>query len=1264
MGLKQAVQRLISKMRKVRNEDLESDEFLFPLSPALLDDESLSQYTKEFEFVFSHNNIKNVALSGAYGAGKSTVIESWENKDAICSYLHVSLAHFTGAEKTSEQDVEQRVLNQIIHSIDHRKMPKTRFRKTFDRKASVDALLAVGIAACILIAVSLPYLTRQQTLDDRAFVALACVLFSFLTIVLYRFIRSQFVSKFVRRLKFMNAELEMPAIPDDSVFDRCMDDILYALNASNCDVIVFEDLDRFDSITVFEKLREINVLANTSRRGSRPPLRFFYLVRDGLFKDAGSRTKFFDYIIPVIPYVSPSNALAVINTGLERIEMRVNQTFLYQLSLFIEDPRILHDIVNETDHFRRCLFDSAVLSEDDACHLISMIAYKTLFPSDYENLQRNRGCVHALLRKRKRLIESTKSALKAEVKSASEEIAKIQQQNIYNEEELSILYGASKLYQLFNFSRDYYGNYTGLLKDCDTPATFIEAINQSSQLDSKFNEIVNDLLENNEEYLERLQEIRNESTRKTKVLQNRIDSIERECLECDRMSISQLIAKHSNSGTDFFNLTQGDFERSKDYDELCIREIIEDAGFPLIRFLISSGMIDDSYERFISVSHPGDLSNGDRDFLKLLLQGNPIDRSYSVDDAASVLMKLDASALARENARNFSLVAFILHSKNDTLIDFLFRGIEYDDDLLFLIDFVNSDWFVESVVEEMEDRLQHPISRIVNNNNFDFIDRRRFCHRVLAAWASLDDFSLKTIGSFASNDPGFLHVDKADPAKLRDALSAIEYYPTCIELRESNVELLKKVRDDSLYEPNAVIVESLLSIDKEMTDEEDEFPSSLLPDMVRSCPHASVRTHVEQHMDVFIGSFLKEWSKPIRGSEPTTVWVLNAEVIDEQLSEQYILRLQSVEITSIAEIDSLIKRRILLDHGFVACSALNVLRYYRDCDMSVDDSLAMFLEERGIPLDLTHETIVKEFGANAANFLLHATKSNLSAKGLQILAAQIGVSVPRFDLSSLPDDKVISLIECNSIEMNAFNLSFLRNEYADCVPLFAASNIDSYIALTQEEKGDSEEEDIECAFSPSEATEILSLPNVPAEEKIKILDGFEEPVRINKDYPDKLIIAILKEHFDEADIVQIPDLYTSKADNDLRDTLTWRAAIMWASIIEKGIVLPVQMLKDTLERLAGNRQAALSLIAAQCGNSSNSTKSELSRRDVRDFFTMAKCEDYVTILDGHQTKIRRTEYDAAMVKTLVSLGMCGKIHEIGGGVFLLVYPRGYSRTKS
>lgn len=49
-----------------------------------------------------------------------------------------------------------------------------------------------------------------------------------------------------------------------SCFDKYLDEILYYFEISRRDIVVFEDLDRFDNVEIFETLRALNTLLNGS----------------------------------------------------------------------------------------------------------------------------------------------------------------------------------------------------------------------------------------------------------------------------------------------------------------------------------------------------------------------------------------------------------------------------------------------------------------------------------------------------------------------------------------------------------------------------------------------------------------------------------------------------------------------------------------------------------------------------------------------------------------------------------------------------------------------------------------------------------------------------------------------------------------------------------------------------------------------------------------------------------------------------------------
>lgn len=92
-------------------------------------DVDVSGYEEALDFVFSNDDIRNIAVSGAYSSGKSSVMESYREKHNK-NFISISLAHF-GAEKTEsdneknnlEKTLEGKILNQLAQQIPVEKIP-------------------------------------------------------------------------------------------------------------------------------------------------------------------------------------------------------------------------------------------------------------------------------------------------------------------------------------------------------------------------------------------------------------------------------------------------------------------------------------------------------------------------------------------------------------------------------------------------------------------------------------------------------------------------------------------------------------------------------------------------------------------------------------------------------------------------------------------------------------------------------------------------------------------------------------------------------------------------------------------------------------------------------------------------------------------------------------------------------------------------------------------------------------------------------------
>ena len=63
----------------------------------------LNAYEEGFEFIFSNDDIRNIAVSGPYSSGKSSLLESYKKKHPQKTFIHISLAHFTNENKDNEE---------------------------------------------------------------------------------------------------------------------------------------------------------------------------------------------------------------------------------------------------------------------------------------------------------------------------------------------------------------------------------------------------------------------------------------------------------------------------------------------------------------------------------------------------------------------------------------------------------------------------------------------------------------------------------------------------------------------------------------------------------------------------------------------------------------------------------------------------------------------------------------------------------------------------------------------------------------------------------------------------------------------------------------------------------------------------------------------------------------------------------------------------------------------------------------------------------
>lgn len=125
-----------------------------------------------------------------------------------------------------------------------------------------------------------------------------------------------------------------------------------------------------------------------------------YAVRDDIFSKE-DRTKFFDFIIPIIPVINATNSGEILLQRLTEaknngIEHDISQGFVLDISPFISDMRILQNIYNEFVVYKKTLRTSQELNLSDE-QMLAIIVVKNLYPSDFADLQNEKGVLKKAL---------------------------------------------------------------------------------------------------------------------------------------------------------------------------------------------------------------------------------------------------------------------------------------------------------------------------------------------------------------------------------------------------------------------------------------------------------------------------------------------------------------------------------------------------------------------------------------------------------------------------------------------------------------------------------------------------------------------------------------------------------------------------------------------------------------------------------------------------------------------------------------------------
>ena len=1190
---------------------MEDKKFTFQkLTP--VSDADISVYENAIDFAFSNTDVKNIAISGAYSAGKSSILESYKAKHSEIRFVHLSLAHFrTPEQENSESDeivkesiLEGKILNQLIHQITANKIPQTNFRvkkgvnsRNLVQLTAFSSLFMGSIAFLMLASKVSSYvnvlpdnfiksvltpLASQYAVIPAALICISCSI-----AFIFSLIKAQKNKNVFRKISLQGNEIEIFEEQDDSYFDKYLNEVLYLFENVEADVIVFEDMDRFNASRIFERLREVNTLVNIQRKkekaGKFTPLRFFYLLRDDIFVSK-DRTKFFDYIIPIVPVVDSSNSYEQFLKHLKEDSSidKFDQGFLQGLSLYVDDMRILKNIYNEFIVY----FNRLNTTDLDCNKMMAMIAYKNLFPRDYNDLQLARGFVYEVFVQKDQLIENTLTKLLAKRKAHDERISQVKNEALINQQELDDVYIAKRK----RLPKDYYGSLTP------------ETQNQNQQYDL--------------EYEQRTQAIKDKLDGNLSKLETELAEIDRDIDLTRTKSLKALITRKNINNVFAVAHTNQIGEVNE------FKEIRGSNSFDLLKYLVRNGFIDETYQDYMTYFYDDSISANDKAYLRRVTDRRGAEYSYSLRDPKKVIESpvLRQIDFEQEETLNFDLLECLLHNSTEPKHAFylktLISQLKSTENFDFISKYYDTGKERKQFVIRLNEQWTEFFSVINERNTLSptqirqfSIDTLYYCDEPLINAVNVDN----CLSEYISNSTDYLAISQPKIEKLINGFSLINVSFIRLDYTVSDKALFNAVYCNHLYSINFHNIALILRVEYQAKNDDDIKHKNF--SLVQKQPNSPLAVHVTydpNNIELYIDTILINCDGIISDDEDIAINILNNENIDSTYKTQYI-RFLNTTIQDITRITEPALWPLMLSKGIILFTVNNSVYYFNK--HTLDTALTEFINAATGDFDFSSTS--NDFDEDVAVCLFEAVAvcNNLETTRYKKILNDLGYYLDNFEADWISDDKFKALISENILQMDADTLKYVREKYKIHIMAFIRQNLDEYLSLQTPE-----------IFSLEEALQILNW-GCSDDEKTRLLSFTKAPISItNKSYPDKVCAYIIASNFDPADKVYLYKRYSTFG-KTTQTTLQTLALSDVNMIISQDIELDDSLLSVLLssESVIRNQKIILFTMAIPkltedtCKNHFD----ELGLPDLKNIFTKGgsrrkynKCEDVNMIFDA------------------------------------------------
>ena len=687
-------------MEEQRVNNPSHKEFRTLLSPCNIPVEDTSHLAvDDLRFALEQSDSRNIAVTGHYGSGKSSVANTCINEMGIGDkVLRISMSTFSLPEDKMpaggglySDDIEYKIVQHLIYKCDKSRITNSGFKLIQQPKGkdfSSYIVWTILAFVCFIIAfepsifkIDNFYDAYNRLFGEKAgwWINLIADILSIGYLVWFLYQAGCFLASKLHQIRSVKIEakgvkLEASKDAEVSVFNRYLDEIIYIIQANQYDYILFEDLDRLDnSDRLFLKIRELNMLINESEsfKEQNRVVRFIYAIRDDVFTRE-LRTKCFDYIVAVVPVVDHYNVTDYLikqykSKGLFKT---IETPVLEQLLSRVAGLRELKNIVNEYTLFQKSL--KTHLSGDDENYeqkLLAVIVYKNLFPQDFAKAYLKHGLFYAIFKYKslfsedetKELREKANASIQS-MNEAREKIITIRKQyleKLNDEVEVTSLIKDGYDYTLGQVaSRD--NLFDLFINDEFDRYTYTDHNREESgsmTYNFEFDEIEKKVTEDVGYYeaIDEHSQAYNRSNDERLKLEKEIKVIENTAL---REVLRKIGGEKARA---VFNKIYVKEYPAKDDEP----QTVNDEMVDILLTMIYGGYITEDYYLYISKFYEGATSESDYQFTNAVLQGTERPYDQKINNVKSVIRKFRVEDFKNNSILNYDILNYLLDNNEE-----------------------------------------------------------------------------------------------------------------------------------------------------------------------------------------------------------------------------------------------------------------------------------------------------------------------------------------------------------------------------------------------------------------------------------------------------------------------------------------------------------------------------------------------------------------------------------------------------------------------